>query len=467
MEILIGFLTVVLLTVFIVQIGKARELVSIVRDDKNEEYEINKTQAGLGVIFMVLFLLACIGSFIYYAPYMLGWGVNTAASAHGPEVDYMFNLTLFITSIVFFATQVALFWFAWKYRGRPGHKAIYWAHNEQLEMVWMLIPAVAMTFLVVGGLKAWNEIMADVKEGEEYMEIEATGFQFNWNIRYGGRDGKLGERDFRRIDATNGLGQNWADEKNIDDFNSGTIVLPVNKKIRVRITSRDVLHNFYLPHFRVKMDAVPGMPTYFVFTPTVTTDSMRARLSQDAAWQVPDKKDPTKKRYETFDYVLACAELCGKKHYNMQVPLKVVTQEEYDEWFNAQEKNSTYLSTVRNSAKDPFKDKASLTFEQILAEKELVNAKVKAVDDALKAANKAGQADQVMKLTAALTSLKGVQKKAITVLTVAEMQDLVREASRIEGEVLTVAPPTPAPSDSTATDSTATTTAVDTSKVTN
>ncbi len=465
MEILIGFLTVVLLTVFIVQIAKARELVSIVRDDKNEEYEINKTQAGLGVIFMVVFLVACVVSFFYYMPYILGWGVNTAASAHGPEIDYLFNLTLFITSLVFFATHVALFWFAWKYRGRPGHKAIYWAHNEQLEMVWMLIPAVAMTFLVVGGLKAWNEVMADVKEGEDYMEIEATGFQFNWNVRYPGRDGKLGERDFRRIDGTNGLGQNWADEKNIDDFNASTIYLPVGKKIRVRITSRDVLHNFYLPHFRVKMDAVPGMPTYFVFTPTVTTDSMRVRLSKDAAWQVPDKKDPTKKRYETFDYVLACAELCGKKHYNMQMPLKVVTQEEYDEWFNAQEKNSTYLANVRNSAKDPFKENTSLVFEQILAEKELINAKVKAVEDALKAARKASNSEQTAKLATALTSIKAIQKKGITVLTVAEMQSLVREAAILEESVLTVTPPTPevAPTDSTKVDSTA----IDTTKVEN
>lgn len=450
MEILIGFITALLLTVFVVQIGKARELASVVRNDPNEEFEINKTQGALGVIFMVLFLLICIGSFIYYVPYLLGWGVNIAASEHGPKIDGLFNLTLLITSIVFFLTQFALFWFAWKYRGRPKHKAIYWAHNETLEMVWMIIPAVAMTFLVVGGLTAWNEVMTDVKEGDDYMEIEATGYQFNWAIRYPGRDGKLGERDFRKIDGTNALGQVWSDEKNIDDFMAGaTIYLPVGKKVRVRITSRDVLHNFYLPHFRVKMDAVPGMPTYFVFTPTVTTDSMRLRLSQDPEWNMPDKKDPTKKRYETFNYVLACAELCGKQHYNMQKEVKIVTQEEYNDWINEQEKNASYLSLVRGKAGvDPFFATPSLLFEQILVEKDKINVLVTEVSDALKAAKKDKQADKVATLTPALAALKTIQTKALFEQTVAGMQGLVREAD-IAAQQVRTAPTTDIKTDST------------------
>jgi cytochrome c oxidase subunit 2 len=449
MEILIGFITALLLTVFVVQIGKARELASVVRNDPNEEFEINKMQGALGVIFMVLFLLICIGSFIYYVPYMLGWGVNIAASEHGPKIDGLFNLTLLITSIVFFLTQFALFWFAWKYRGRPKHKAIYWAHNETLEMVWMIIPAVAMTFLVVGGLTAWNEVMTDVKEGDDYMEIEATGYQFAWAVRYPGRDGKLGERDFRKIDGTNALGQVWSDEKNIDDFMAGsTIYLPVGKKVRVRITSRDVLHNFYLPHFRVKMDAVPGMPTYFVFTPTVTTDSMRLRLSQDPEWNMPDKKDPTKKRYETFNYVLACAELCGKQHYNMQKEVKIVTQEEYNDWINEQEKNASYLSLVRGKAGvDPFFATPSLLFEQILVEKDKINVLVTEVSDALKAAKKDKQADKVATLTPALAALKAIQTKALFEQTVAGMQGLVREAD-IAAQQVRTAPTTEVKTDS-------------------
>jgi cytochrome c oxidase subunit II len=466
MEILIGFISALLLMVFVVQIGKARELASVVRNDPNEEYEINKMQGAMGVVFMVLFLLSCIVSFVYYVPYMLGWGVNIAASEHGPKIDGLFNLTLLITSIVFFLTHFALFWFAWKYRGRPKHRAIYWAHNETLEMVWMIIPAVAMTFLVVGGLTAWNEVMTDVKEGDDYMEIEATGYQFAWAIRYPGRDGKLGERNFRKIDDGNALGQVWSDEKNIDDFMAGsTIYLPVGKKVRVRITSRDVLHNFYLPHFRVKMDAVPGMPTYFIFTPTVTTDSMRLRLSQDEEWNMPDKKDPSKKRYETFNYVLACAELCGKQHYNMQKEVKIVTQEEYNDWINEQEKNSAYLSLVRGKKGDPFLTMPSLPFEQILAEKEKINVLVTDVTAALKAAKKDKQTDRVAALTPAVAALRAIQTKALFEQTVVGMQGLVREAEIAAQQVSTV------PTIETTTDSTNTptidSTVVDSNKVIN
>jgi len=349
MGFLIGALCVVLLTVFVVQVGKARELASVVRNDPNEEYEINKFHAGLGMIFMIGFLAICIWSFIMYIPTTLGWGPNTAASEHGPSVDYLFNLTLFFTSIVFFITHIALFWFAWKYRGRAGKKALYWAHNETLEMIWMLIPAVVMTFLVVGGLQAWNEIMTDLPEEatsvilpaddaeNEFIEIEATGSQFLWYLRYPGRDGKIGTKYFTQINSQNPLGQTWTDEKNMDDFMTNEIVLPVGKKVRVRITARDVLHNFYIRDMRVKMDAVPGMPTYFIFTPTVTTDSMRRRLSQRPEWQVPDENDDTKQRWETFHYELACAELCGRGHYSMRNLVKIVEEDEYLEWLAAKE----------------------------------------------------------------------------------------------------------------------------------
>ena len=142
-------------------------------------------------------------------------------------------------------------------------------HDNKLEVIWTAVPAVVMCFLVIRGLVAWNEVMADVSEGEEHIEIEATGQQYLWHLRYPGADGKLGTRNFRLIKSgENPLGQDWMDDKNLDDIMPSEIVLPVGKKVRVRITAMDVLHSFDLPHFRVKMDAVPGMPTYFVFTPT-------------------------------------------------------------------------------------------------------------------------------------------------------------------------------------------------------
>jgi cytochrome c oxidase subunit 2 len=412
---LLVILIVVLTAVFIVQIGKARELASIIRGEKSEEYETNNFNAGFGMIFMFGFLSLCIISFIYYIPYILGWGPNTAASEHGPSVDYMFDITLFFTSIVFFVCHFLLFWFAWKYRGRKGAKVQFLTHNNTLEMVWMLIPAVVMTFLVVGGLQAWNKAMADVTDkdiaGKDYIEIEATGMQFAWLLRYPGRDNKLGSKHFTKITGTNPLGQDWTDEKNIDDFHPSEIVLPIGKKVRVRINSRDVLHNFYLPQFRVKMDAVPGMPTYFVFTPTVTSDSMRARYKKYPHWNIPDKKDETKKRYEAFDYELACAELCGRGHYSMRRVVKIVSQEEYDTWFDEQEKTSHYLNNVYNKEGDPLKAKAS-EFVTILENKEKIKLALKTIKHLFEKANGSDK-DKYTETLKIITSNLAIARKTL------------------------------------------------------
>jgi cytochrome c oxidase subunit 2 len=210
-----------------------------------------------------------------------------------------------------------------------------------------------MTFLVVGGLDAWNSVMADIKNTDDYLEIEATGVQFNWLLRYPGADNKLGARDYKLISAANPIGQVWSDSKNLDDFQPNEIVVPVGKKIRIRIVARDVLHSFYLPHFRVKMDAVPGMPTYFVFTPEVTTQQYRERIREYPEYQeLTDPTDPeSKPRWQTFDYELACAELCGSGHFSMRRIMKVVTQEEYDAWVKTQK--PYYFESVRGKQDDP------------------------------------------------------------------------------------------------------------------
>jgi cytochrome c oxidase subunit 2 len=426
----------VLVAVFFVQIGKARELASAIREDNSEEYENNNFQAAFGMVFMVGFLVICVVSFIYYIPYILGWGPNTAASKHGPSVDYMFNITLFFTAIVFFACQFLLFYFGWKFRGRKGVRAKYWSHDERLEMVWMLIPAIVMTFLVVGGLRAWNTAMADVSDkeiiGKDYIEIEATGQQFNWTIRYPGRDNKLGTKHFTKITGTNPLGQDWTDEKNIDDFQPSTeIVLPVGKKVRVRINSKDVLHNFYLPQFRVKMDAVPGMPTYFVFTPTVTSDSMRARYKKYDHWNIPDKKDETKKRYEAFEYELACAELCGRGHYSMKRIIKIVTEEEYENWIDEQEKNSHYLANVYKDDKSPIKAKAD-EFVKLLENKEKVKTALKQVSDLASKAT----ASEAEKLNIAITEIKAALKITRKTLNLQESDNATAKALSLSASIL-------------------------------
>lgn len=358
MSALIIILCVILISIVLVQIGKVTELTSQIKGESETMADNSKWNGWLSLAFMVVFLFGVTYSAYRYKNVMLGYGPNQAASEHGGTLDSMFNVTLVFTGIVFVLTHIALFWFAYKYRWQEGRRARFIAHDNRLEMVWTAVPAVVMTVLVVQGLNAWNTVMSDVKPDEDYIEIEATGQQFNWIIRYPGPDGKLGARNYKLTTAGNQLGQDFKDAKGFDDFiPDQEFYLPVGKKVRVRITAKDVLHNFYLPHFRVKMDAIPGMPTYFVFTPVKTTAEYRNELRKYPEFNEPnDPADPTSpKRWEAFEYELACAELCGKSHYSMKRILRVVSQEEYDAWLAKQQ--SFYFSQIRGKADDPNKGK--------------------------------------------------------------------------------------------------------------
>lgn len=356
MTVLLAILCIILIAIIVVQIGKVTELAAKIRGEEEIQDQANRRHAWGMLAFMVLFLVGCVWSALHYKNWMLGYGPHKSASEHGGILDYMFDVTLFFTGIVFVITQILLFYFAYKYKAEKGRTSIYIPHDNRLEVVWTLVPAVVMTFLVVAGLDAWNEVMADVNPDEEHIEIEATGYQFAWHLRYPGPDGKLGARDYKLITGANPLGQDWTDKKNHDDLHPGEIVLPVGKKVRVRITARDVLHNFYLPHFRVKMDAVPGMPTYFIFTPQKTTEEYRQELSAYKEYQVPaDPADPNGPMlWEAFNFELACAELCGSGHYSMKRIVRIVSEQEYQGWLSQQQ--SYYATSIRGTDGDPLKD---------------------------------------------------------------------------------------------------------------
>lgn len=334
--------TVLLLIVVATQIGKISELTAKIRGEESVQNDRNKANATLGLFFVVGFLIFCIGTAAYYYKFMLGYGIEFASSG-ARKIHTLFNWTLFFTGIVFVLTHLALFWFAYKYRAEKGRKVLFMPHDNRLEIIWTAIPAVVMCFLVVGGLWVWNDIMADVGETENALEIEATAYQFGWTIRYPGADNALGTKYFRNITpGVNDIGVDFNDIKSQDDIiSSGVaeeIVIPKNKKIRVRITAKDVLHNFFMPHFSTKMDAIPGLPTYFVFTPIMTTEEYRQSLKNNPAYQEPmDPSEPNgPKRWEAFNYELACSRLCGKGHFSMRRVVKVVNQDEYDKWAAAQ-----------------------------------------------------------------------------------------------------------------------------------
>lgn len=373
-------LSIILLVIVIMQVSKLSELHARIRGEEAVDDRLNRNQGRAMLLFMLGLLILCVLTAWWWKNYMMGYGPHKAASAHGDTLDRLFNVTLLFTGIVFVITHIALFYFAWRYKKVKGSRGKHWAHNNTLEVVWSAIPAVVMTYLVIKGLLAWNSVMADVKPEDTYMEIEATGYQFAWHLRYPGADNLIGTRDFKKISAENPLGQDFTDSKNFDDFHPDEMWLPVGKQVRIRIIARDVLHSFFLPHFRVKMDAVPGLPTYFVFTPTKTTEEYRSELRNYPEYNVPkDPTDPESKMiWEDFNYELACAELCGRSHYSMRRIVRVVTQEEYDAWLTKQK--SFYLSSIRGKDADPNKGKL-LDFE-IKANREALNT---AVESAVKA----------------------------------------------------------------------------------
>lgn len=356
MNFLVLFLIILLVVVIVIQLGKVRNLASVIRGEEKVARQNNDRTAMSLMVFMVVFLIACVVSALYYKNSMLGYGPHGSASLHGGSIDSLFNVTLFFTGIVFILTHIALFWYTWKYRERDNAKVNYFVHSTKLELVWTMIPAIVMAFLVVQGLMVWNDVMPDVGPEDEYLEIGATGYQFAWDIRYPGPDGILGEKNYKKINmAVNPLGLDCEDDNVLDDIVLGgadEIVIPVNTMVRVSISAKDVLHNFYLPHFRVKMDAIPGLPTYFIFTPIKTTEQYRQELKNYPEYQVPaDPEDPeSPMRWEVFDYELACAELCGKGHYSMRRVLKVVSPEEYAEWAAGLE--STYATSIRGTEAD-------------------------------------------------------------------------------------------------------------------
>jgi len=317
MSALITLTLIILVFVIIYQISKASEYTAVIRGEEKVKLQTNRTIAWLLVIFFVLGIYGIWMCNDYFKDKML----PVAACESGVHYDSMFNMTLLVTGIVFFATQAVLFWFAFRYQSTEKRTTFFFPHNNKLEIIWTTIPAIAMAILVAIGLKNWFNTTSDAPANAQIVEV--VGKQFNWLIRYPGKDGELGKRSFRNIDdATNILGLDWNDKHNADDIiaQNGELHMVVNKPIKLLIGSRDVIHDVGLVHFRMKMDAVPGITTTMWFTPTITTDSMK---------QITGNPD--------FVYEISCDQMCGKGHYSMRGTIIVQTQADYDKWMATQQ----------------------------------------------------------------------------------------------------------------------------------
>lgn len=307
---------VVLVFIVIYQIAKASELATILRGEEKVKHQTNRLMAWLMVAFFILGMIGLYKCHVYLMDFML----PESASVQGVQYDHMLYVTLVITGIVFFATHILLFWFVYRYQATATSKAYYLAHNNKLEVLWTTIPALVLVVLVIIGLKHWFIITGDPPKGAQVVQI--VGKQFNWVVRYPGKDGILGKTDYRLInDATNILGLDWNDPASKDDVIIENGEMHVINKIPVHlvINSRDVIHDVGLPHFRMKMDAVPGITTTMWFTPSITTKEMQVKT-----------KDPE------FVYEIACDQMCGKGHYSMRGTVIVESKGDFVVWMSKQ-----------------------------------------------------------------------------------------------------------------------------------
>jgi cytochrome c oxidase subunit 2 len=307
-----------LLCIFIAIIGKILKVYEISREMQGQKSKIDSRRIN-GVLLGIALIVGIYG--VYWSYSVQGpMSIHESASVHGLDIDYMFNITLILTTIVFILTHIALFGFSFKYRGSENRKAYFYPHNNSLERIWTIIPAIVLTVLVLLGFFTWRGITnVSPEDQKKAINIEITGEQFKWSLRYAGADNQIGTRNYKLTTPTNGLGIDFKDQKSWDDKLVSEIVIPVNKPVRFTIGSKDVLHSFYLPDFRVQMNAVPGMPTYFQFTPRLTTAEVRV-----------ERNNPE------YNYVLLCAKICGAGHYNMQAKVTVVSEAEYATWLAKQ-----------------------------------------------------------------------------------------------------------------------------------
>ena len=372
-----NFLLIIVLVIAVVTIAQVLRLMELSSkiggEDVNDVTDKDNNKQGRNLlIFGILFILA----FFYQTYRWGGLALPEAASEHGVGYDNLMNVTMGIIIFVFLITMPLLFWFSYKYRGVNGRKAVFFSHNNKLELIWTVIPAIALTVLITYGMSLWNDIMFP-ENPKDSLQVEVYAKQFDWTVRYSGEDNKLGKANVRYVGGQNITGviskstsnariSELSDEiktlktkvatnKNaikvrkaeddiksiskkidvvkaielqttIDDLKAAEddivvkeLHLPIGKQVQLNFRSQDIIHSAYLPHFRVQMNCVPGANTSFTFVPTKTTEEMRT-ITENSE----------------FDYVLMCNKICGAAHYNMQLKVVVESEEDYKKWLSEQ-----------------------------------------------------------------------------------------------------------------------------------
>jgi len=344
-----GLLTILILsgiTIAIWQMVKIFDLAQVNKDLSQVANDgDNKVQGYLMLAFLGFIYGITIVSFALWGDLPL---TSNSASEHGPEIDRLMIISMVVIFIVQTITQFLLHYFAFKYKGEKGRKALFYADNDKLEFIWTVIPVIVLAGLIMYGLFTWTDIMT-INEDEDPIVVELYAQQFNWKARYAGEDNVLGKANVRLInlDNANILGLDESDPNAQDDIITTELHLPVGVPVLFKMRSQDVLHSAYMPHFRAQMNCVPGMITQFAFTPTVTTEEMRLnpdiyekvrninKIRVNKSKELQAKGEEPLDSYE-FDYLLLCNKICGKSHYNMQMKIIVESEEDYKAWLQEQ-----------------------------------------------------------------------------------------------------------------------------------
>jgi len=325
----------------IFELSKPKKKNTQVADDDD-----NRWNGQLMFAFLIFIYAITLFSFWKWGDVLL----PSASSEHGSEYD---NLMWISFAIIFFTqtiTQALLHYFAYKYRGEKGKKALFYADNDRLEAIWTIIPVIALAGLILYGLYTWTDIMT-VEENEEALVVELYAQQFNWKARYAGDDGVLGDANVRFLqdfDGKNLVGIDATDPNGFDDIVVQELHLPAGREVIFKMRSQDVLHSAYMPHFRAQMNCVPGMITEFAFTPTITsedmrqTDEIKAKVKKINSIRRENSQVLIAKGEEAlepyvFDYLLLCNKICGASHYNMQMKIVVETPKEFKQWIMDQQ----------------------------------------------------------------------------------------------------------------------------------
>jgi len=337
------FSVLVLLGIAVWQLTKIYDLTQFDASSDDSEIATDKDNNTNG--YLMFGFVGFIYIFTIYSLY--AWGdllLGTPGSDHGADYDSLMAISMVLIFVVQALTQFLLHYFAFKYRGKEGQKALYFADNNKLEAIWTIIPVIVLAGLILYGLYTWNNIMfIDEEDKQDAIVIELYAKQFGWEARYAGSDKTLGKANVRLIEGINTLGVDLADPAAQDDKVVTELHLPVGKKVIFKMRSQDVLHSAYMPHFRAQMNCVPGMITQFSFTPVMTTADMRndeaivAKVAKINKLRSENSKklvaeggtalDPY-----TFDYLLLCNKICGASHYNMQMKIVVDTQDDFKNW---------------------------------------------------------------------------------------------------------------------------------------